>query len=94
VQAARALRAAGRASSAAVEERPLAVLTPQELRIAQLAASGLTNNQIGERLFLSHRTVGASLYRVFPKLVVTARAGRRDALALQEQTAPPEDTHR
>lgn len=56
-------------------------LTAQELQIAHLAASGMTNRQIGERLYLSHRTVGAHLYRVFPKLGVTSRAGLRDALS-------------
>ena len=55
-------------------------LTPQERQIANLAATGITNRQIGERLFLSPRTVSAHLYRVFPKLGVTARAGLRDAL--------------
>jgi DNA-binding CsgD family transcriptional regulator len=57
-----------------------AALTSQEREIAMLAASGLTNRQIGQRLFLSHRTVGAHLYRIFPKLAVTSRAGLRDAL--------------
>jgi DNA-binding CsgD family transcriptional regulator len=56
-------------------------LTPQEREIAALAASGLTNKQIGERLFLSHRTVGAHLYQIFPKLGITSRAALRDALA-------------
>jgi DNA-binding CsgD family transcriptional regulator len=55
-------------------------LTPQEREIAQLAAAGLTNKQIAERLFLSHRTVGAHLYRLFPKLGITSRAALRDAL--------------
>ena len=55
-------------------------LTPQEHEIAMLAASGLSNKQIGQRLFLSHRTVAAHLYRAFPKLGVTSRAGLRDAL--------------
>jgi DNA-binding CsgD family transcriptional regulator len=48
-------------------------LTPQELQIAQLAAQGLTNRQIGERLYLSHRTVGSHVYTLFPKLGVTSR---------------------
>jgi len=61
-----------------------ALLTVQELEIAQLAASGLSNKQIAERVFVSHRTVGAHLYRIFPKLGVTARAGLRDALSLLE----------
>ena len=49
-------------------------LTAQELQIAQLAAAGLSNREIGERLFLSHRTIGSHLYRIFPKLGVTARS--------------------
>ncbi len=47
---------------------------------AMLAAEGLTNKQIGERLYLSHRTVGTHLYQVFPKLGITSRAALRDAL--------------
>jgi DNA-binding CsgD family transcriptional regulator len=49
-------------------------LTAQELQIAKLAAEGLSNREIGERLFLSHRTVGGHLYRIFPKLGVSTRA--------------------
>jgi DNA-binding CsgD family transcriptional regulator len=60
-------------------------LTSQEHEIAMLAAAGMTNKEIGERLFLSHRTVGAHLYRVFPKLGITSRAALRDALADQTQ---------
>ncbi len=60
---------------------PIAVpLTWQERRVAELAAGGLTNKEIGERIRLSPRTVGAHLYRVFPKLGVTTRAALRDAL--------------
>jgi DNA-binding CsgD family transcriptional regulator len=55
-------------------------LTAQELQIAQLAAEGLSNREIGERLFLSPRTIGGHLYRMFPKLAITARAQLRDAL--------------
>ena len=58
-------------------------LTAQELQIAQLAAEGLSNRQIAERLFLSPRTVGGHLYRIFPKLQITARAQLRDAFAVQ-----------
>ncbi|MCI2422401.1 AAA family ATPase [Saccharopolyspora sp. K220] len=79
------LRAAGLANPKA-EDPESASLTPQEREIALLAASGLTNKQIGERLFLSHRTVGAHLYRIFPKLGIASRAALRDALAdLPEQ---------
>jgi DNA-binding CsgD family transcriptional regulator len=55
-------------------------LTAQELTIADLAATGLTNKQIGEKLALSPRTVSTHLYRIFPKLGVTTRAGLRDAI--------------
>jgi DNA-binding CsgD family transcriptional regulator len=59
-------------------------LTAQELQIAGLAAAGLSNREIGERLFLSHRTIGSHLYRIFPKLGITARAQLRDALRLAD----------
>jgi DNA-binding CsgD family transcriptional regulator len=78
-QARRELRASGET----VRQRDpgaWAQLSPQELQIAQLAAEGLSNRQIGERLYLSHRTVESHLYRVFPKLGITSRAQLRDAL--------------
>ncbi|WP_238008547.1 AAA family ATPase [Dactylosporangium sp. AC04546] len=67
------LRAAGEASRV----RPATgrdELTPQELQIAQLAAQGLTNREIGQALYLSHRTVSTHLHKIFPKLGITARA--------------------
>ncbi len=75
------LRAAGAALSGASD---VAQLSPVELQIAELAASGLTNKEIGARLFLSHRTVGARLYHIFPKLGISTRAALRDALAALE----------
>ncbi|WP_305783688.1 LuxR C-terminal-related transcriptional regulator [Symbioplanes lichenis] len=74
------LRAAGDRDTAAEPDDP-AALTPQELAIIRLAADGLTNKQIGQRLFLSPRTVGNHLYRAYPKLGITSRASLRDALA-------------
>jgi DNA-binding CsgD family transcriptional regulator/tetratricopeptide (TPR) repeat protein len=55
-------------------------LTPQELQIARMAAEGLTNREIGQQLYLSHRTVGSHLYRIFPKLEITSRAQLRAVL--------------
>ncbi|MFD5562540.1 helix-turn-helix transcriptional regulator [Kitasatospora griseola] len=71
-----AARAARRASAAEPD-----ALTWQERRVADLAAGGLTNKQIGVRMHLSPRTVSSHLYRVFPKLGVTSRAALRDALS-------------
>ncbi|MFG3034531.1 LuxR C-terminal-related transcriptional regulator [Streptomyces sp. NPDC048253] len=63
-------------------------LTPQELRIARLAAQGHTNRAIGQHLHMSHRTVGAHLYEIFPKLGISARSQLRKALD-ETLAAPP-----
>jgi DNA-binding CsgD family transcriptional regulator len=55
-------------------------LTPQERQIAQLVAEGLSNREIGQRLYLSHRTVGSHLYRMFPKLGIKSRAQVAEAM--------------
>jgi len=73
------LRAAGEGSprrSADARDQ----LTAHELHIAQLAAGGMTNREIGQRLFLSHRTVSTHLHRIFPKLGVTARSELKTVL--------------
>ena len=82
-RAAQELRASGEAP------RPRRVdlrleLTAQELQIARMAADGLTNRQIGQRLFLSHRTISTHLYRIYPKLGVTSRGQLRRALEASE----------
>jgi DNA-binding CsgD family transcriptional regulator len=48
-------------------------LTPQELQITQMAADGMSNREIAQMLYLSHRTVSSHLYRAFPKLGITSR---------------------
>ncbi|MFF4761255.1 AAA family ATPase [Streptomyces sp. NPDC001292] len=78
------LRAAGRVVPHS-GGRAGAVLTPQEREIAELAATGLTNKQIAERLFISHRTVGAHLYQIYPKLGIASRVALRDALREQDR---------
>jgi DNA-binding CsgD family transcriptional regulator len=67
------LRAAGAAALPVRADDPLARLTPQELQVVRLAAAGASNKQIGAQLFLSPRTVGYHLYKVFPKLGISTR---------------------
>jgi DNA-binding CsgD family transcriptional regulator len=77
------LRASGE-RIAETARMPRQTLSPQELQIAQMAASGLSNREIADRLFLSHRTVGAHLYRVYPKLGIASRSDLLQALATLE----------
>jgi DNA-binding CsgD family transcriptional regulator len=60
-------------------------LSAQELKIARLVARGLSNSEIGQQLGLSPRTVGSHLYRIFPKLGISAR--RQIAARLAEPAA-------
>lgn len=76
----RELRASGERSRRRMPEAR-DQLTAQELQIAQLAADGLSNREIGQQLFLSHRTISTHLYRVFPKLGITSRGELNAALA-------------
>ena len=73
------LRASGVTMTSATPD-PLVALTAQELQIARMAARGLSNREIAEQLILSPRTIGAHLYRVYPKLGVTSRHQLRDFL--------------
>ncbi len=64
------------AELARVNIRPAASdeLTVTEHRVAELAAAGLTNRQVAERLFLATKTVEANLARVYRKLGIESRA--------------------
>ena len=73
------LRAAGvRDATAAISSLPL---SPQELEIVRMATRGLSNREIGQALFLSPRTIGSHLYRIFPKLNITSRNQLSNVLA-------------
>ncbi|AYF72613.1 helix-turn-helix transcriptional regulator [Nocardia yunnanensis] len=68
------LELTGRRAAPVTAHGETSVLTAQELRVARLAAQGLTNREIGTELFLSPRTVGHHLSRVFGKLGLSGRA--------------------
>jgi DNA-binding CsgD family transcriptional regulator len=55
-------------------------LTAQEAQIAELARQGLSNPEIGARLFISPRTVEYHLHKVFAKLDIKSRAQLEQAL--------------
>jgi DNA-binding CsgD family transcriptional regulator len=49
-------------------------LTPSERRVAELAASGMTNKDVATALFISPKTVEANLGRIYRKLGIKTRA--------------------
>ncbi|MFD9293067.1 ATP-binding protein [Streptomyces sp. NPDC060030] len=78
------LRAAGE-SSGQRRANTSEQLSAQEKQIAELASQGLSNREIGQRLFISHRTVGAHLYRIYPRLGITGRGRLAAALAALDE---------
>ncbi|MGW3071785.1 MULTISPECIES: helix-turn-helix transcriptional regulator [unclassified Kitasatospora] len=85
-KARRELRAAGETSRGRapdVRDR----LTPHELQIVRLTADGLTNREIGQRLYLSHRTVSSHLHRIFPKPGVVSRTELRTVAGVLRRSA-------
>jgi DNA-binding CsgD family transcriptional regulator len=67
-----------------VEASTTGQLTPQELQIALLVRDGLSNPEVGARLFLSPRTVEWHLRKVFGKLSIGSRKELRDVLPPSE----------
>ena len=59
-------------------ERPK--LTERELEIARLAAAGITNKEIGARLYISENTVKMALKSIFEKLGISSRALLKQSL--------------
>ena len=88
-RARRELRATGAtARKRTVETR--GELTAQEAVIARLAREGLSNQEIGSRLFISARTVQSHLGKVFAKLAISSRGQLDQVLAGDPATAKPE----
>jgi len=82
-----------RAAGVAMEGKPpqaIDDLTPQQMQIVQLAAIGLSNRDIADKLFLSPRTVGFHLYNAFPKLQVSTRAQLANVLVDGFESMPLE----
>jgi DNA-binding CsgD family transcriptional regulator len=89
-RAARELRATGEtARRRSVETRD--ELTAQEAQIARLARDGLSNPEIGTRLFISRRTVEYHLTKVFAKLDISSRNQLHRALGRDPNLAPQID---
>jgi DNA-binding NarL/FixJ family response regulator len=63
----------GDGTGGAPEPDPLADLTPRERQILALIGEGLTNRQIGKRLYLSEKTVKNNVSRLLAKLGVERR---------------------
>ena len=80
-----------RGGSAGARERALAgdLLTAQEAQVARLARDGLSNPEIGARLFISRRTAQYHLSSVFTKLGISSRGQLHRVLPSDPTTLTP-----
>jgi DNA-binding CsgD family transcriptional regulator len=80
-RATRELRATGQTARERTPVAESSELTPQEAQVARLARDGLTNPEIGTRLFISSHTVQYHLRKVFAKVGISSRAQLDRALS-------------
>jgi DNA-binding NarL/FixJ family response regulator len=89
--------AAGRPPGALSGERlvtnPSGLLTPREREVLQLVASGMSDREIGDRLFISHRTARTHVSNILGKLDVPSRSAAT-SFALREGLVRLEDAQR
>ena len=69
-------------------------LTAGELRVARLAAEGMTNREIAQTLFITTKTASAHLSRAYRKLDVTRRSQLPEALVSNMPAAGGEEATR
>jgi len=86
-RARRELAAAGETTGKRAVE-PAVQLTAQEAQVARLARDGLSNPEIGARLFISTRTVQYHLGKVFTKLGISSRSQLHRVLPGDADTIP------
>ncbi len=85
----------GRRGRRGRQDRPQAgwvSLTPTERTVARFVAEGLSNPQIGDRLYISRRTVQTHLAHVFTKLDISSRAQLAAEISQHRGSQSPADT--
>ncbi|MEW2385156.1 AAA family ATPase [Micromonospora sp. NPDC047707] len=78
--------ASGASAAASCDGDELAVLTAREREVLSAVAEGLTNKEIGQRLFISERTIGVHVSHIFDKLHVRTRV-QASAIFLRNRPA-------